>query len=238
MDDAGEKLTPSHTRKGEKRYRYYISKKLVTGVTRADEKQRTWRIPARQLEAAVVGAVQKQLSAIAAASEKDRFPGVEAPVPNASEALGLVDKIQIAPGRLTIGLDAQKVQELVRSQLECDPEDLILSLPFSERRRGVEMKIVIANGQACIDNTLLDNIILANACYQHLKVGLDFDQIAAQMKTSKRRVQQMIDVAFLAPDIVGDIVNGKQPLGLTSDWLLRHDLPADWQAQRTRIAKL
>jgi hypothetical protein len=56
--------------------------------------------------------------------------------------------------------------------------------------------------------------------------------------TSKRRVQQVIDLAFLAPDIVRDITNGVQPMGLTSDWCLRHDLPSEWQAQRQRIATL
>ena len=53
VDETGERLTPSHTKKGDKRYRYYISQKLVTGVTRADGKQRTWRIPAGQLESAI-----------------------------------------------------------------------------------------------------------------------------------------------------------------------------------------
>jgi hypothetical protein len=56
--------------------------------------------------------------------------------------------------------------------------------------------------------------------------------------TCKRRAQQLIDLANLAPDLVRDIVNGTQPLGLTSDWCLRHELPADWQAQRQRIATL
>ena len=58
VDESGERLTPSHTKKGDRRYRYYISQKLVTGVTRADEKQRTWRIPAGQLEGAIASAVQ------------------------------------------------------------------------------------------------------------------------------------------------------------------------------------
>jgi hypothetical protein len=31
----------------------------------------------------------------------------------------------------------------------------------------------------------------------------------------------MIHLAFLAPDIVTDILNGVQPLGLNSEWLRR-----------------
>jgi site-specific DNA recombinase len=74
--------------------------------------------------------------------------------------------------------------------------------------------------------------------YRRLREGQSFEAIAAEANTSKRRVQQIIDLAFLAPDVVRDITNGTQPLGLTSDWCLRHELPADWQAQRQRIATL
>ncbi len=56
--------------------------------------------------------------------------------------------------------------------------------------------------------------------------------------TSKRRVQQVIGLAFLAPDIVRDVLDGKQPLGFTSEWCLRHDLPSDWAAQRQLLATL
>jgi site-specific DNA recombinase len=61
---------------------------------------------------------------------------------------------------------------------------------------------------------------------------------AADSNSSKRRVQQLIDLAFLAPDILRDITHGTQPMVLTSDWCLRHEMPAEWQAQRQRIATL
>ena len=89
-----------------------------------------------------------------------------------------------------------------------------------------------------MDQTLLANIALANHWYQELKDGRNFEEIAADSGTSKRRVQQLIELAFLAPDIVRDITKGLQPLGLTSDWCVRHRLAADWQAQRDRIATL
>ena len=48
----------------------------------------------------------------------------------------------------------------------------------------------------------------------------------------------MIDLAFLAPDIVRAILEGRQPTGLTSDWLLRHALPSNWSWQREVLATL
>lgn len=238
VDELGERLTPSHTKKGDKRYCYYISQKLVTGVTRADDKQRTWRILAGQLEGAIETAVQKRITQFCQAANVHQFPGSETPVPDAKAVLNVVEWVQVAPGQLTVDLNACDVQKLIGAELVCDPGDLTLDLPFTERRRGVEMKLVVGNGAMAVDGKLLNNIVRANHWYQRLKEGQSFEAIAAEAGTSKRRVQQVIDLVFLAPDIVRDITNGAQPMGLTSDWCLRHDLPSDWQAQRQRIATL
>ena len=48
---------------------------------------------------------------------------------------------------------------------------------------------------------------------------------------------QGVDPA-LAPDIVRAITEGRQPAALTTKWLTRHPLPADWQAQRRVLATL
>ena len=42
----------------------------------------------------------------------------------------------------------------------------------------------------------------------------------------------------LAPDIVRAIVEGRQPVGLTSNYLLHHPLPDDWEKQRVLVATL
>lgn len=66
----------------------------------------------------------------------------------------------------------------------------------------------------------------------------DLREIAAHENLSKRRVMQVIDLAFLAPDILKLIVQGNQPLGLTAKWLGINPLPSDWQAQRRIDAAL
>jgi hypothetical protein len=55
---------------------------------------------------------------------------------------------------------------------------------------------------------------------------------------SKRRIQHIIGLAFLAPDIVRDVVDGRQPMGFTSDWCKRRGLPSDWAEQRVLLATL
>jgi DNA invertase Pin-like site-specific DNA recombinase len=237
MDEAGQKLTPSHTKKGDRRYRYYISQKLVTGVNRADDKQRTWRIPAAQLEDPIGGAVQRHVRDLRKRNEDQIIAAAEEMVIDHNDALEMIESVKIKPGRVTIQLDRKRFQACLKSKTPIHSDALQLILPFTERRRGVEMKLII-EGDTTVDDRLMRNIANANQWYKRIKEGATFDQISDETGTSKRRIQQMIHLAFLAPDIVRQIMQGKQPMGLTSDWLLRHDLPAEWDAQRERIANL
>lgn len=45
-----------------------------------------------------------------------------------------------------------------------------------------------------------------------IKAGETFSEIAASEDTSNRRIQQLIGLAFLAPDIVRDVLEGRQPI--------------------------
>ena len=238
IDEAGECLTPSHTKKGNRRYRYYISKRLITGAKSNEEKQRTWRIPAKMLEDVIATAADTRFQDLTTAVADQSIVGPERSILDAKTALGLVRQVCISPGRLDIDLCPDAISNQLETKHVIDPEKLRIMLPFTERRRGVEMKLVAENSSAVINQRLLTNVALANRWYQQLKTGHTFDEIASESGTSKRRVQQIVELAFLAPDIVRDITKGLQPTGLTSDWCLRHALPAEWQAQRERIATL
>jgi site-specific DNA recombinase len=52
FDAEGKRLPPSHAAKGGKRYRYYVSRSLITGPARTSES--SWRLPAIELERLVV----------------------------------------------------------------------------------------------------------------------------------------------------------------------------------------
>ena len=66
-DETRDQLCPTHASKKAKRYRYYISKRLMH---RTDETQDGWRVPARELEQAVKQIVDEFL--------RDELPVVEA----------------------------------------------------------------------------------------------------------------------------------------------------------------
>ena len=60
FDSSGAGLTPSHARKGERRYRYYISRGLTIGP--AHRVHDGWRLPAPEIERTVTAAVQQLLT--------------------------------------------------------------------------------------------------------------------------------------------------------------------------------
>ena len=82
FDESGQSLTPSHAVKGERRYRYYVSRSLIKGT--ADSTGRGWRLPAPEIERTVAAAACKMLSdetAIATAAQaiglaEHRLPSV------------------------------------------------------------------------------------------------------------------------------------------------------------------
>ena len=115
---------------------------------------------------------------------------------------------------------------------------LRIHAPFRLRRRGVETKLVLGNPTKSIDRTLLRNIANALSWLDRIKAGKTYEQIATEDAIPTDRVRKAIRYAFLAPDIVRAIVEGHQPVGLTSSYLLHHPLPDDWEKQRALIATL
>ena len=250
FDETGDRLTPSHakTRNGT-RLRYYISHRLAKQS--GDTHPGAWRLPAQELETRIADLVRATLSrpgflaSLLAGAAADVIAGASSPLSALSEdnspegLLTFVGRIDIAPGILTLKLSAGTIAErLAVDPVLIDVDGLISSHPFQHRKRGVETKLVIADTPTGRDEALICNIARAHSWFERIKAGETYAQIAKSDRTSKRRVQQMIELAFLAPDIVGEILHGKQPLGLTSDWCLRHNLPSDWSAQRAQIATL
>ena len=60
FDDSGERLTPTHAVKKGTRYRYYVSKSLITGTAKDHSQGR--RIPAGNLEGLVIGRLRAFLA--------------------------------------------------------------------------------------------------------------------------------------------------------------------------------
>jgi site-specific DNA recombinase len=119
FDPDGRKMRPSHARKNGRRYRYYVSTDLVVGSVAACATG--WRIPARELEAAVGRAVAARLREPGLLSEVLRL---SSSAPDASSRL--IGRISEFADRLdapasAAGLEAMR---LLITRVELSQSDL------------------------------------------------------------------------------------------------------------------
>ena len=250
FDETGDRLTPSHskTRAGV-RLRYYISHRLV--AESGTPHPGAWRLPAEELEGRIERLVRSLLSDTSFAARLipgassdaiGRHVGILTALASKGERpilLALVDRVDIAPGTMCLQLAPTALANLIDVEpSELAEGSLAHSVPFQLRKRGVETKIILSDAPKGMDKTLIHNMAKAQVWYERIKAGETFQEVAHADGTSKRRIQQLIGLAFLAPDIVRDVLDGGQPLGFTSEWCLRHDLPSDWTAQRELLATL
>ena len=158
---------------------------------------------------------------------------------SAAPLLRLIRRVDISPGSVSILLDRNAFAACLSMGPERIREDALRILaPFRLRRRGVETKLVLGNPTKSVDRTLLRNIANALSWLDRIKAGKTYEQIATEHAIPTDRVRKAIRYAFLAPDIVRAIVEGRQPVGLTSSYLLHHPLPDDWEKQRVLVKTL
>ena len=146
----------------------------------------------------------------------------------------LVATIRIGPGQLSVTLDASALArhlEVAPERIKPDALDLITGL--TPRRRGVEARLVLDDAPPVIDQTLLRNIARGHAWFAEVRSGTPIREIARRAGTTRQRVAAIVDLAFLAPDIVDSIALGHQPVTLTSERLIKSSTPALWSEQRT-----
>ncbi len=255
-DETGDLLTPSHATKDGKRYRYYVSSRLVRQSGEPD--LTGWRLPAKQFEGTVRAAIAdhirqrdlidpntSNLSALEYASfqRKKLALAEELATPtHSADWADLINSGSIAERRLMLNLCSD---ELAKA-LGVDPSPLSyqalhLIVPLTLKRRGVETRIILNNNAPVLverDEVLIKAIATAQKQYEAIKSGKTIIEIAKAENISLKRIRQTIKLAFLAPSIVEDILAGKQPSTLTTDWLIRNPLPACWGEQQKLIQSL
>jgi site-specific DNA recombinase len=255
FDEAGHRLTPSHATKAGRRYRYYVSRPLVTET--AEQMPGAWRIPATQLEHLIATEAATMLAepaAIAAVLENaglepEKVPAALAMADRFRDDLGrdatrgetlaaLVNRIELSPIRLRVILSAAALVPVNPEALDPHGAELIRDVPLRIKRRGVEMRLVIEGPSASppnADPVLLKEIRRAHRCFEALVAGQvgSVAELAMLEGISDRYVSSLLPLAFLAPDIVEAIAAGRQPPELTAHRLIRTvDLPIAWTAQK------
>jgi hypothetical protein len=109
------------------------------------------------------------------------------------------------------------------------------------RRRGFELRLVIdgkCGAAANPDPALLVLIGRARAWFEQLRSGevRSTSELAARQGVHRRRVNYLLSLAFLSPDIVEIIAAGRQPAELTAQRLVKQaGLPLDWASQQRML---
>ena len=256
-DETGDKLVPSHANKKGRRYRYYVSFRLIRSNNLTNQGASVmdgWRLPAPEIEKQVMLSVIKHLEGMITSIQSETlgarqitglyttinklksFPGCQS---TRERIVRLIDQTIIKPGKLTINLKGSHIAKLLGlDEIALSQHMLSIQEPFRMRKRGMETKLIINHSGSQSDPVLIQNIAKAHNWYERIKKGSTIEDIAEAEKVSIQRIRQLVELAFVAPDIVRMILNGQQPINLTSEWLLRHKLPVNWNAQRALISTL
>jgi site-specific DNA recombinase len=218
-DDRGQRMTPSHTRKRSRKYRYYISSALCRAR------------PNRPAASIVCRRTRSKRSAIK--SVRDHV-GLPADLKNRAVVADHVSRVVIHADRLSIGLSNGKTGARATQRLKQ------LEIPWrklpAKRHREILLpdnapsqptRPIRAENRALLVASIakgrrwLDEVIGSPA------IGVE--DIAKREHCTARKVNMTISLAFLAPDLVKAAIEGLLPYGMGVTRL--SDMPAEWSNQ-------
>ena len=243
FDETGVRLTPSHASKGGKRYRYYISQRLVAGTVNDGRTGR--RLPADRLERDLGRAVREHL--ITRVERGDIATTDAGSIPRlrrradalGDEVLDCIDTVRLGHGTLNVDLNKVRVADVLSMAPDSIASEVLsLRRPFSQRRRGVETRLIVGAPEPARDDILIANIARAEPWRTALCNGDDLKAIADREGITVKYLGEMLPFAFLSPKLVRAILEGRQPSALTTNWLRRHGLPSSWAEQERILAQL
>ena len=250
FDEDGECLYAAGAAKGERRYRYYVSRRLVTGS--ADKVRNGWRLPGPEIERTVAVTARQLLNDHAAVSASACNLGVGAgDIPAVLEAAGewswrlqsepdgaaalsgLVDKVNLKPCGIELSINLPLPVDGTHGAAAMLPITRFFAMRM--KRRGVEMRLIIGGADAPLrkpDAALLKAIARAHRWFEELisARATSLAAIASREGVTDRYVARLIRLAFLAPKIVEAITERGEVADLK---LTPHvDLPLDWTTQK------
>jgi len=249
--------------KGGQRYRYYVDRALVAGDRPAKASIR--RIPAQEIETVVRNGLMdlliapdyliKTLGEGLTAAEADDGIRKARSLYREIEATPATWNDRLRPVLHQVVLSDEAVRiRIVRASLRSvlgipaggDEEDAAgiydLVVPARVRTRGNRLKLVIGNSDHPAarepDPALSKAIAQAHHWLDLLKSGKisSVQEISALEKVTVSYITRVMRLACLAPTIIEDILDGRQPIEMTTRRLLLHEvLPLKWGEQRQQL---
>jgi hypothetical protein len=239
-----------------------VSRELITRTVGAGATG--WRIPAHELETAVAQAIIARLvdpefasAAFAGGGQRaeagsrlaEALRLIEADLRDVGSETGraalrqVVERVDVTEDRLSaqIDLSGPGIAD-IGDALHTVPSFTIVQ-PIILVRRGAELRVVLQGAAADArspDAALIEAIVQARVwfmAWRDPKASATISEIATRHRVDASDVSRELQLAFLAPDLVELILDGRQSTGLTTNRLRRiGDLPPLWDEQREALS--
>ena len=227
FDDRGHAMVPVHTKRGVKRYRYYVSRPRLTGDGEAGSVP---RIAAGLLERFLHERLQPLLASGWRAGEEAMTRWTSAVVRLTLSEDHILAVMQQAA--LTFALPNEMRAE------EWDGGQVAIRLRFHmARRQGAVILQPVGDEKqpvAKVDRALMRALVLAKRWAAQLERG-EVESVKALAKANglcPHYTSRLLPLAYLAPDLAESILSGRQPRSISLATLTARPLAADWHRQR------
>ena len=249
-DGLGRKMSPSHTAKNGKRYRYYI-----THSSEVSADSPAWRLPAHDIERVVVETLGRFLEdrpsirRVIGSDDATRLSTALSLCEDTAERVRasafhrrtripmLVEHVEVGEAAITVKLSSAGLCDLLADEIDSDRVPT-LTAAVCRIRKGKEVKLVIKNGP-CVERDEAIVSLLREAMTVRDEVLAAPDQtiaeIAAKTGRCRKRLARLLRLSWLAPEIVDAVIEGRQLRGLAPRALLRTDLPFEWSRQKALL---
>jgi len=233
FDNRGNRMSPTYTMRRGNRYRYYISQACLRG----GEVGSRPRISAVAVERVVVEASYRQPLRDSRTTE---FSTGVWTAEIREVVRSTVDRIVIHHDDIEITLKVTEQNGITDGESQ-NLKTLRLALPTSCPRARKEILVPGNSGTQPrrIDQALILALARATSWMRSLRQGelANTNEIAQRFGLGDAHVRRLLRFAYLAPDIVEAIIEGRQPRSLTVKRLLR-GIPLSWADQRATFGLL
>jgi site-specific DNA recombinase len=232
FDGEGCRLSPSHSTKGNKRYRYYVSQAVLYGE-RGSTRSR-W--PAEALEQFICEAITERLQNpnpwLTAATQIDADEPIKALAEGLPEALTeLLEGATLTDTECTL-----RLHQTSFDKWDIPASDLTWTVPLAVQTCHNGRKRIIRPDMPTEPNEALINALVdAHRWYKLMLNGQSLDDIAETSGRDKRHIKRILHLNYLAPDLKQAILEGRQPMDMALQALTKAEpLPLVFADQRKR----
>jgi len=210
FDSAGNRMTPSHSRKKGVRYRYYVSQAVLQ--SRKGEAGQVFRVPAPDLEALIGRFLRDHCR---------------------DQQTDLRSLIEAQVAKITVEADSISVKLAGPSGGPQSSPAQMVCLPWSKKPFRVAKGVVAEPAPPTIlpdfdskaKEAVLAAIKRAKRWVDQLMAGVSLLEIATQEGNSPRHIRLLTSLAFVSPRLISEIIDGHRPYTATD---LAGHVPLVW----------